>query len=232
MYIIGDIHSNADALESLVEQLKPQRGDGFIFLGDYIDKGPATRATLALLERLTHNYQCVFIKGNHEFVWDRYINHGEKYRREFLLKHGLASLEETRDDARELLNNDDTKTIKKILAPYFALVEKTIDYYLIDEYLALHAGLLETQFDQAPLVFTERNYFLRPEEINTKKKYLGKYTVVAGHNDLGTEPIVDEGLINLDLRAGYPGGFLGALNTRTKIITRSDGMQFSATSKA
>lgn len=230
MYVIGDIHANADALESLLKYLKPQRGDGFVFLGDYIDKGTATHRTLALLEELTHHYQCIFIKGNHEFVWDRYVNHGEKNRREFLLKHSLMSLGETRDDARELLENDDVKTIKKILAPYFALIEKTIDYYIVDEYLALHAGLTETQFDQSPLVFTEQNYFLRPAEINMKKKYLGKYTIVAGHNDLGIEPIVGKGLINLDLRAGYPGGFLGALDTHTKIITRSDGARFETTS--
>jgi len=51
-YAIGDSHGCLAQLQSLVEQCERHAGEGrsrFVFLGDYIDRGPDSRGVLDLL---------------------------------------------------------------------------------------------------------------------------------------------------------------------------------------
>jgi serine/threonine protein phosphatase 1 len=198
-YIIGDIHGNIEELQKLLALLKPAKSDTLIFLGDYVDKMPHTEKTLTLLEQLNKKYKCIFLKGNHDYVWEQYLIHEDLSRQEFLLK--------------------------KMLHSYIKLMEKMEHFYLIEDYLALHAGLLPNQYSQEPLVFEERNFFIRPDDIHMKKKYLGTYTLVAGHTYLGEKPTLEEGYINIDLGAGY-GKYLCALLVEKRMLVRSDGKEF------
>jgi serine/threonine protein phosphatase 1 len=67
---IGDIHGQADALEDLLAQLTPElvAADTVVFLGDYIDRGPATRRVIDLvLDFRAHaGATVVALRGNHE----------------------------------------------------------------------------------------------------------------------------------------------------------------------
>jgi serine/threonine protein phosphatase 1 len=69
-YAVGDIHGCAHLLRELLTQVEDHaqgRAHDLIFLGDYIDKGPDTAATLALLMNLTNaSGRVFFLKGNHE----------------------------------------------------------------------------------------------------------------------------------------------------------------------
>lgn len=68
---IGDIHGEAAMLRSLLAKIAPTPADRLIFLGDYIDRGPDSRAVvvelLALAERMGGE-QVIFLKGNHEVL--------------------------------------------------------------------------------------------------------------------------------------------------------------------
>ncbi|MCT8267401.1 serine/threonine protein phosphatase [Afifella sp. JA880] len=75
VYAIGDIHGRFDLLLDLQEQIKadlaasPPEESVEIFLGDYIDRGPNSRAVLEYLfagEKLCDRRVC--LKGNHEAV--------------------------------------------------------------------------------------------------------------------------------------------------------------------
>ena len=88
IYAIGDIHANIRQLERLLDVLNLQTRDTLIFLGDYLDKQPYTAETLALLQAVNAEYKCIFLRGNHDFVWDRYLHNGEIARQEFLLQYG------------------------------------------------------------------------------------------------------------------------------------------------
>lgn len=225
-YILGDLHANRGELERLLHLLSPASGDTLIFLGDYIDKLPHTTETLALLQALRREHTCVFIKGNHEFIWERYVLFQEKERGDFLREFGgRETLQEFDRDVQDALLRDDFPVLQQSLASYFDLMTVMVDFYTVGEYLALHAGLLPEQYDQPLLRFLEKNFFVRPQDILQKKKYLSRYTLVAGHTHLGTEPTVEEGYINIDLGAGY-GKFLGALCVEEQIIIRSDGKKF------
>lgn len=128
-------------------------------------------------------------------------------------------------DPRALIEEDQIDTIRDILAPYDRLLDKMQDYYLIDGYLMLHAGLFCEQMNQHPLVLQERNYFMRPADIPHEKKYLDSYCLVAGHTFLSNTPTVKRGYLNIDLGAGYD-GFLAAFCPEEHRVIRSDGTVF------
>lgn len=69
-YAIGDIHGHVDKLIELVDRC--QKNDKaasatFIFLGDYVDKGPDSAAVVAFLVMLSsRNKKVICLRGNHE----------------------------------------------------------------------------------------------------------------------------------------------------------------------
>jgi serine/threonine protein phosphatase 1 len=72
IYAIGDIHGRADLLAGLLSRVdahlasRPVSNPVRIFLGDYIDRGPASREVLDLLIAEARSCRSVFLKGNHE----------------------------------------------------------------------------------------------------------------------------------------------------------------------
>lgn len=71
LFAIGDIHGRADLLEALLRRLDDEGanapGARIIFLGDYIDRGPDSRAVIARLIALRNERPAtIFLKGNHE----------------------------------------------------------------------------------------------------------------------------------------------------------------------
>ncbi|MDO8626797.1 MAG: metallophosphoesterase [Candidatus Magasanikbacteria bacterium] len=227
MYFIGDVHNNIQELKKLLATLNLSGGAELVFLGDYIDKNTSTQETVEFLLSLCQEYHCVFLKGNHDFVWDRYLNHQEYARQEFLLKYGSAeSLRQYSGSPEVLIKNNDVAAIKVFFRDYLKLLALTQDYFLADSYLAVHAGLSPDQLNQQPLVWSELNYFLRPKRMVLDKKYLGTHAVVAGHTFLSDTPTIYPGYINVDLGAGY-GQYLGALSTEDNAVIRSDGKIFT-----
>lgn len=65
-YVIGDIHGCLDSLKKLIETLPLNHNDRLIFLGDYIDRGPDSKGVIDFLINLSKEYECIFIRGNHE----------------------------------------------------------------------------------------------------------------------------------------------------------------------
>jgi serine/threonine protein phosphatase 1 len=74
IYAIGDIHGRLDLLENCLSQIeqdlaqRPCRRPLLIFLGDYIDRGTWSRGTVDRLIDTNISHECIFLKGNHEFV--------------------------------------------------------------------------------------------------------------------------------------------------------------------
>jgi serine/threonine protein phosphatase 1 len=67
---VGDIHGNLPALKDVLDQIRGEGGPGdtFVFLGDYIDRGPDTRgcvdAILGFQRQVEAEVVCLI--GNHE----------------------------------------------------------------------------------------------------------------------------------------------------------------------
>jgi len=65
---IGDIHGCINALRSLVDAVEPRADDTIVTLGDYVDRGPDSRAVLDLLIKLDETHRLVALRGNHEIM--------------------------------------------------------------------------------------------------------------------------------------------------------------------
>src|SRR3954464_2276182 len=72
IYAMSDIHGCAHLLKQMlgvidadVARSRPRHAIE-VYLGDYIDRGPDSRATLDLLIGRSHRGNTVFLKGNHE----------------------------------------------------------------------------------------------------------------------------------------------------------------------
>jgi hypothetical protein len=73
--IIGDIHGHAAALKELLHKMDYKEKGGIwqhsrrkiIFVGDYIDRGPAIRETLHIVRSMQENGCAIALMGNHEF---------------------------------------------------------------------------------------------------------------------------------------------------------------------
>jgi len=63
---IGDIHGCHAALTTLLEHVAPRSDDRIVFLGDYIDRGPASREVIELLLKSGDKFNAVCLRGNHE----------------------------------------------------------------------------------------------------------------------------------------------------------------------
>ncbi len=64
--VIGDIHGAYKALIQVLERANIRKNDFFIFLGDYADGWSQTPEVLDFLIQFRMQYNCLFIKGNHD----------------------------------------------------------------------------------------------------------------------------------------------------------------------
>jgi len=78
-FIFGDIHGEIDHLERVLAQLPSlATDDTLVFLGDYVDRGPDSRAVVARLMALPARMpaKVVCLRGNHEDAWLRVRREG------------------------------------------------------------------------------------------------------------------------------------------------------------
>ena len=72
IYAVGDIHGRVDLLDALFKRIDAHLAENpvasalEVYLGDYIDRGPASRDVLDRLVARSQTHRTVFLKGNHE----------------------------------------------------------------------------------------------------------------------------------------------------------------------
>jgi serine/threonine protein phosphatase 1 len=78
-FIFGDIHGDLAALDRVLLQLPPLTGkDTLVFLGDYLDRGPASAQVIGRVMQLSERTpaRVVALRGNHEDAWLRVLDEG------------------------------------------------------------------------------------------------------------------------------------------------------------
>jgi serine/threonine protein phosphatase 1 len=76
-FVIGDLHGDLPALRTIVNRLPDVRAtDTLVFLGDYVDRGPASSEVIRVVRALGADLGCkvVTLRGNHEDAWLRVID--------------------------------------------------------------------------------------------------------------------------------------------------------------
>jgi serine/threonine protein phosphatase 1 len=101
---IGDIHGMAGKLENLLRRIdawleanRVSEPHKFIFLGDYIDRGPQSREVLEIAQRL-QTQGAICLRGNHEELMLR-ATESETGRANFLVNGGDATIASLRTAA-------------------------------------------------------------------------------------------------------------------------------------
>jgi serine/threonine protein phosphatase 1 len=136
---IGDIHGCAQELEVLLRELSLGAGDTVVFVGDYIDRGPASRAVvdqmLALAART--DVTSVFLRGNHEDMCLSYIGRGGHWGEAWRLNGGAATLESYGIDPRTPGHD----VLDRLPPTHVAFFEQLRLSYIQDAWLFVHAGI-------------------------------------------------------------------------------------------
>lgn len=94
LFAIGDIHGCVDELAVMLNAIAARAGDTVIFVGDYIDRGPASCDVVDLLIGYAGGpASTVFLKGNHEDMLLDFIGLPGHYGDVFVFNGGTQTLE-------------------------------------------------------------------------------------------------------------------------------------------
>jgi serine/threonine protein phosphatase 1 len=205
LYVIGDIHGRLDLLDRAIAAIQrdvAEHGSGAltVTLGDYIDRGPASRGVLDRLAANPFPTPYVALKGNHEALLEAFLADptvGMHWRRlgglETLHAYGVPvsglmvgkNYEEAADRLRAALPPEHTSFLQSL--------KTSLSH---GKYFLCHAGVrpgvpLEQQSEEDLL-------WIRDEFLSSKMDF-GKI-VVHGHTPTA-EPEVLPNRINIDTGA-------------------------------
>lgn len=141
IYLLGDVHNEADKLIDILDKVEsliaPE--DHVVFLGDLVNRGLQAALTIGVLVDFAKKYptQVFFVRGNHDWMLQRYLVTGVSHFMEFL----CVSL----DDYKHAwsLPNTDPDVIAQALTDrgFREITSRMIPYYETTSIIATHAPL-------------------------------------------------------------------------------------------
>ena len=93
-FVIPDIHGRLDLLEDGLAAIAARsegRANTIVTIGDYVDKGPASKAVIERLRSGVSGFELVMLKGNHDAMMAGALRRGSKME-DWLGKGGDAAL--------------------------------------------------------------------------------------------------------------------------------------------
>jgi len=192
LFAIGDIHGCVDELAAMLSAIAPVRGDTVVFVGDYVDRGPAARDVIELLfEYRRGDGEYVFLKGNHEDMMLSFLGLPGHYGESFLFNGGASTLE-------SYGVAEGAPALEQIPAQHVDFLKSLATSYLHPPYLFVHAGIaplrqLEEQTVE-DMLWIRQEFIFNPHHLGA--------TVVFGHTpmravmvDLPYKLGIDTGLV-------------------------------------
>lgn len=172
-FVVGDIHGCLDTFRHSVEKVMQLRTDDqLILLGDYIDRGPANRATLDYVMQLTaQGYRVFPLLGNHEYnLLDALENYDRRYLRMYLKQM----------KALDLL--DMTGSVPE---KYLAFIFELPHYLITEDTLFVHGGFDFTSPDR----FVPNQHLLERRHTTYLAEAAGHRRVIHGHQPTPAQEI-------------------------------------------
>ncbi|SFW77021.1 polynucleotide kinase-phosphatase [Chitinophaga sancti] len=232
--IIGDIHGCYDELCTLLTNLghtvdkeahriTATNGRKIVFLGDLVDRGPASPAVLKLVMQATSEKLALCVPGNHDIKLLKYLN-GKNVQLQHGLERTVAQLE-----GADPVWIESLKVFLDGLVSHYVLAQGNL--------VVAHAGLREDmqgrgsgavrEFCLYGETTGETDEFGLPVRYNWAANYNGKAAVVYGHT-----PVVRPEWFNntMDIDTGCVfGGSLTALRYPEKELVSVPALQEYAT---
>jgi serine/threonine protein phosphatase 1 len=197
-FAIGDIHGCKTALAELLNKVQPSSDDQVVFLGDYIDRGPASRQVVERLLDLRKSCLPVFIRGNHEvMVLDA---------REDSLKANLWQSYGGLETLYSYSPNNQQDWVSLIPEVHWEFFKRTLRFFETDTHIFVHACLdPELDLNDQPDWLLYWEYFERLQPHKSGKR------IVCGHTPQHSGEISNVGFaVCIDTGAGT-GGWLTCL---------------------
>ena len=172
-FVIGDIHGCLDEIDRLLDTLAPAAGDTVVCLGDYIDRGPASKGVIDRLLRLRREGpHCVFLKGNHEDMFLGFLGEGGAYGEAFLGNGGGPTL------SSYGLHGEYGEVRGHQLPPeHLEFLRSLVMYSVHGTFLCVHAGLDPAR----PLAAQREEDLLWIRDEFVRRPHPFSYTVLFGH---------------------------------------------------
>ena len=221
-WVIPDIHGCANTLQTLLDiQIKPNKNDHLIFVGDYIDRGPDSKRVIdTIMDLQKREYNITPLIGNHEDycikAWEE-----DMTKKSFL---GIRSKGKTRKDwerygGKQTMESFNAERPRDIPKKYIEWM-KGLQYYIeLEKFIVVHAGLnfkLDDPFEDKRAMIWARDYEIDPEKINHRRIIHGHLPVNLEFIDMVVNNHSSYWFIDIDngvyftRKAGY--GNLVALN--------------------
>ena len=199
---IGDIHGCHVALTRLLELVELRADDKIVFLGDYIDRGPDSRAVVKLLANWNAKSTAIFLRGNHEVM---ILAAREDDLKADIWKNcggfeALASYDAANDPCWSL----------KIPEPHWEFFMRTLPHWETETHIFIHACLdPEADMDDQP------DWLLFWERVNRLKPHKSGKRIICGHTTQQSGEILDLGFtVCIDTGAAI-GGWLTCLDVNS-----------------
>jgi len=232
IYAVGDVHGRADLLNELFAGIdadlvaNPIQRAVHVFLGDYVDRGPGSRAVLdALIER-GREYASVYLRGNHEVLLEEFLRQPEVFSEwrqvggiETLLSYGIRPSFNPSTSEQQIL----AKALANALPEnHSQFLSKLRSWFSCGDFFFVHAGVrpgipLASQKDADLL-------WIRDDFLNCQESF-GKI-IVHGHTPVH-EVDFRSNRINIDTGA-YATGRLTCLRIESDCVLFFAGTRVGA----
>lgn len=191
---ITDIHGELFKLENVLSKIAVRPDDIFVFMGDYIDRGPNSKGVVEKILEIKQKYDTVCLIGSHEYAL-LHAENDDYYHYLFWNYGGPATVKSYGGDFDNILNTH---------GDFFRSLKF---YYLTEDYLFVHAGI-NPRFSLEEQTETDLVY-IRSAFYNSKHNLSQK--IIFGHTEFD-EPLIQDDKICIDLGCGkYPYAKLCAL---------------------
>lgn len=193
---IGDIHGCAATMKVLIKELAPFYDRTFVFVGDYIDRGPNSREVINFLLDFQEKVDCVFLRGNHEQMMLDALRGGD--RQLWLMNGGRSTINSYNNDGQRF----------DLPEKHMQFYNDTKFYHDTEDYFFVHAGIspAKTIAESIKDKNEMQDFLWIRSHLNVVEKPWEK-TIVFGHTPR-PHPMQKSRMIGIDTgcvydRAGY-----------------------------
>jgi diadenosine tetraphosphatase ApaH/serine/threonine PP2A family protein phosphatase len=174
-YVVGDIHGCVRELDTLVGSLPLAAGDTLAFIGDYVDRGPESRAVVDFLLalRARTDLRTVFLRGNHEDMCLAYLGREGHWGESWKMNGGGTTLR-SYGIPHDVVGD---AAAARFPPEHLAFFESLVMSFATEGFLLVHAGIrpavpLDAQ-DPEDLLWIREEFIASPHQL--------PQTIVFGH---------------------------------------------------